>query len=74
MQQVASFPVGGNVKGVSIDFDGKIWGVSKGSDAYRLDPADGSFETFSDLVGAYSYSDMTGFSLTQVGYVEIAPQ
>ncbi len=40
--------------------------MSQGSQAYRLDPVDGSFETIGGLVGAYTYSDMTGFALRSV--------
>ena len=56
-----------HIHGISVDFYGYVWGVSQGSEAYRLDPADGSFETIGGLVGAYTYSDMTGFALSSVG-------
>ncbi len=52
--------------GISVDFHGYVWAVSQGSEAYRLDPVDGSFETVGGLVGAYTYSDMTGFALSAV--------
>lgn len=52
--------------GISVDFYGYVWAVSQGSEAYRLDPADGSFETVGGLVGAYTYSDMTGFALSSL--------
>lgn len=55
-----------SVHGVSIDFEGNVWGVSIGSTAYRIDPASGLFDTFNTLVGAYTYSDMTGFALSNV--------
>ncbi|MBZ5712601.1 hypothetical protein [Nannocystis pusilla] len=55
-----------HIHGISVDFYGYVWGVSQGSQAYRLDPADGSFETVGGLVGAYTYSDMTGFALRSV--------
>ena len=55
-----------HIHGISVDFYGQVWGVSQGSQAYRLDPVDGSFETFDGLVGAYTYSDMTGFALSAV--------
>jgi len=71
----------GAVKGVSIDVDGMVWGVGgngqngntgmTGDRAFKLNPADGSFETFTGLVGAYTYSDMTGFGLAQAGYVPV---
>ena len=41
--------------------------MSQGAEAYRLNVADGSFETFTGLAGAYTYSDMTGFALSNVG-------
>ena len=62
-----TFALPQHVHGISVDFYGYVWGVSKGTDAYRLDVADGSFETFTGLVGAYTYSDMTGFALSNVG-------
>lgn len=49
--------------GISVDFYGYVWAVSQGSEAYRLDPADGTFMTVGGLVDAYTYSDMTGFAL-----------
>ncbi|HEY0132579.1 MAG TPA: hypothetical protein VGB85_00830 [Nannocystis sp.] len=52
--------------GISVDFNGYVWAVSQGSEAYRLDPADGSYETVGGLVGAYTYSDMTGFALSSL--------
>ena len=56
------------VHGVSIDFQGYVWGVSMmGSNAYRVDPMTGDFDTVSGLVGPYTYSDMTGFALAGAG-------
>ena len=56
------------VHGVSVDFDGYVWGVSfAGSNAYRADPLTGDVQTFNQLVGAYTYSDMTGFALSSAG-------
>jgi hypothetical protein len=37
------------------------------SNAYRVDPATGNFDTVTGLVGPYTYSDMTGFALDDVG-------
>ena len=54
------------VRGVSVDFHGNVWAVSIGTDAYRVDPATGAFETLTGLTGAYTYSDMTGFALGNV--------
>lgn len=55
------------VHGVSVDVHGYVWGVSQGTDAYRVDPDSGTIETVGGLVGPYTYSDMTGFALSNVG-------
>jgi len=66
--QEYSIPIPEYVHGVSIDFEGYVWGVSLfGTDAYRVDPATGLFDTFSGLNSPYTYSDMTGFALSNVG-------
>ena len=68
LQVKTSYPVPQYVHGISIDFYGYVWGVSMGSEAYRLDiNQNGAFQTFAGLVGAYTYSDMTGFALSNVG-------
>lgn len=65
---VNTIPIPAYVHGVSIDFDGNVWGVQfGGTDAYRIDPVAGTVDTFTGLVGAYTYSDMTGFALSSVG-------
>ena len=53
--------------GVSIDFEGYVWTVASGSTASKIDPATGQFWTYNGLVGAYTYSDMTGYALVSVG-------
>ncbi len=59
------------VHGVSIDFQGHVWGVSfAGSNAYRADPITDVVDTFPNLVGAYTYSDMTGFALSSAGTID----
>ena len=60
-------PVGSSVKGVSIDFSGDVWGVGYSGDAWRADPETHDYDTFSGLVGPYTYSDMTGFALSNAG-------
>jgi len=80
LEHLSSHDVGA-VKGVSIDIDGMVWGVGgngsnnnlgmTGDRAFKLNPSDGSVETFTGLVGAYTYSDMTGFGLAQAGYVPV---
>ena len=65
------------VKGVSIDVDGKVWGVSSpgadmsgaGNIAWRFDPITREVASYDGLEGAYSYSDMTGFGLKQAGFL-----
>jgi len=52
--------------GVSIDFFGNIWAVN-GNGAHRVDPSDGTVTSYTGLTGAYTYSDMTGHSLSVVG-------
>ena len=53
--------------GVAIDVDGYVWSIPRyGSDAYRVDVTDHSFEVVEGLDGAYTYSDMTGFTLNLV--------
>jgi hypothetical protein len=65
---VDTIPIPAYVHGVSIDFDGYVWGVQfGGSQAYRIDPVAHTVDTFDGLVGAYTYSDMTGFALSAVG-------
>lgn len=54
-------------KGISVDVDGFIWAVPDSQDrAYRVDPTDLSYEMIGGLVGAYTYSDMTGGALKTV--------
>lgn len=65
MKQSITVPDG--AKGVSIDFDGYVWGVAKGDVASRVDPVTGDIMTYRGLTGAYSYSDMTGFGLRVAG-------
>lgn len=56
------------VHGVSIDFSGNVWGVTFASTSvFRVDPVTGQVDTYDGLVGAYTYSDMTGFALSSAG-------
>ncbi|MEE9384609.1 MAG: hypothetical protein V3V08_14485 [Nannocystaceae bacterium] len=65
---VDQFDLPSHTHGVSIDFDGNVWGVSFQGDtrAYRLDPETKDMEIFDGLVDPYTYSDMTGFQLASV--------
>jgi hypothetical protein len=55
-----------NIKGISIDFYGKVWAVDQGTSAFRVDPESGLFDTYQGLTGPYTYSDMTGWGLSSV--------
>jgi hypothetical protein len=60
--------------GVSIDFDGFVWGVTLYEPyAYKGDPVTKQVETFSGLNMPYTYSDMTGFALKNAGETPIPP-
>lgn len=53
--------------GISIDFDGNVWGVGQySSNAYRVNPDTDEIDVFANLINAYTYSDMTGFALGAV--------
>jgi len=68
VQPIAELAIPSYVHGVSIDFNGNVWGVTfAGSEAYRVDPTTGTVDTYAGLVGAYTYSDMTGFALSTAG-------
>lgn len=67
LQQKAYYPLPEYVHGISIDYYNYVWGVSIGANAYRVDVMNnGTFDTFTGLVGAYTYSDMTGVALANV--------
>ena len=55
-------------KGVSIDFYGNVWVVDMGKSAFRVDPDTLTFQTFDQLIGPYTYSDMTGWGLSNVAF------
>lgn len=52
---------------MSMDVDGFIWAVPDSSThAYRVDPDDFTYETVNGLIGASTYSDMTGGAINSV--------
>lgn len=56
--------------GVSIDFDGFVWGVTLQEPyAYKADPTTHTVSTFTGLTLPYTYSDMTGFALKNAGTI-----
>ena len=57
----------GMLWGVAIDYDGYVWAIPRnGTKAYRVDPDTHDIQSVGGLVGAYTYSDMTGFLLNAV--------
>lgn len=67
LEVVATYNLPESVHGVSIDFQGYVWGVSMSTSAYRVHPMTGDYETVSGLNYPYTYSDMTGFALANAG-------
>ncbi|NJK31473.1 MAG: hypothetical protein HC927_03090 [Deltaproteobacteria bacterium] len=53
--------------GISIDFEGFVWAVAFGNTATKIDPETCQTWSYNGLVGAYTYSDMTGYALTNAG-------
>ena len=62
---VHQWPTGSSY-GISVDFYGYVWTVN-GNGAHRVDPETGDVTSYTGLVGAYTYSDMTGYALSTVG-------
>ncbi len=68
VQIVTSLAIPEYVHGISIDFNGNVWGVGfSSSNAYRIDIETSTIDTVGGLVSAYTYSDMTGFALAAAG-------
>ncbi|MBC8074408.1 MAG: hypothetical protein IAG13_39175 [Deltaproteobacteria bacterium] len=61
-------PGASSPKGISIDFAGHVWVVDMGSSAFRVDPDTQLFEVYNQLNGPYTYSDMTGWGLSNVTF------
>ncbi len=61
----SSIPLsGGGFVGMAVDFNNKVWAISRGSSqAYRIDPGTEAFQGFPTGNSPYTYSDMTGFQL-----------
>jgi streptogramin lyase len=67
LEVVQVIPIAAGVtKGVSIDFFGNVWVVSMGADAYRVNPETLKVDIYNGLNDAYTYSDMTGWGLSNV--------
>jgi hypothetical protein len=51
-------------RGMSVDLNGMIWSTSQSSNtAFRFNPDTLQVDTYSQLVGPYTYSDMTGWGI-----------
>jgi hypothetical protein len=55
---------GSSCRGMSVDLNGMIWSTSMSHNtAYRFDPDTLQVNTYNQLVGPYTYSDMTGWGI-----------
>jgi hypothetical protein len=50
-------------RGVSVDVEGYVWFVEVGDEAFKIDTEAETWDVYNGLVGAYTYSDMTGWGL-----------
>ncbi len=65
MAVTQNIPIPNYVHGISVDFYGYVWGVTlQTPEAYKVDPIAATYETFTGLTGPYTYSDMTGYALS----------
>ncbi len=62
----ADIPDLGNSWGLATDVEGYLWAVEMGTQAYKIDRTDYSYEIFNNNTSMYTYSDMTGFGLVNV--------
>ena len=53
---------------MSIDFYGYVWVVDMSTNAFRVDPETLTFDSYAGLTGPYTYSDMTGWGLSNVTF------
>ena len=68
LQVVQTIDVPSYVRGISIDFEGYVWGPAiSANEAYRMDPVAQTLDTVTGLNYPYTYSDMTGFALSNAG-------
>lgn len=64
---VVPLPISGLYRGISVDIDGYIWAVRLGgSEAFKIDPVDYTYEMVGGLNGPYTYSDITGGQISNV--------
>ena len=68
LMETQVIPLPARVRGVSFDFEGNIWGPSINSnEAYRVNPVTLVTDTVTGFNYPYTYSDMTGFALSNAG-------
>jgi hypothetical protein len=68
MSVVQTIDLPSYVHGISIDWQGYVWGPAiYNNEAYRVDPTTGTIDTVTGLNFPYTYSDMTGFALSNAG-------
>jgi hypothetical protein len=53
-------------RGISIDFKGNVWMVDQTANAFRIEPEAGTWDIYTGLTGPYTYSDMTGWGLSNL--------
>ncbi len=53
-------------RGISIDFAGFVWMIDDTANAFRIDPVTKTYEVYTGLTAPYTYSDMTGWGLSNV--------
>jgi streptogramin lyase len=67
MQVSQPFDIGcqnSTCRGMSVDLNGMIWSTSMASNtAFRFNPDTLQIDTYNQLVGPYTYSDMTGWGI-----------
>jgi hypothetical protein len=55
---------GNSCRGMSVDLNGMVWSTSQSSNtAFRFNPETLQVDTYNQLVGPYTYSDMTGWGI-----------
>jgi hypothetical protein len=67
MQVSERFNIGcqaSSCRGMSVDLNGMVWSTSQSSNtAFRFNPDTLQVDTYNQLVGPYTYSDMTGWGI-----------
>lgn len=53
-------------RGISVDFKGFVWMVDQTASAFRVDADAETWDIYTGLTGPYTYSDMTGWGLSNI--------